>query len=631
MRLRKIKNYFLSLTWPQAAKITWLLIGCFILYTFSICLYKYFTYQFNNADLAIYNQVFYNSSEGRFFDLTINPHSYLGDHFEIIILLLLPFYSLFRQPLTLLFIQTCFAAFSAIPLFLICRRHLSPILSLLIIILFLFNPLVINYSIIEFHVLPLMVFFVFWAFYFYDRDKFRPFIIFCCLSLLVREDVSFIIFMFGILAIFDKKPLKWILMPLAMSVLYFFLALKICAFFAPLKHYKFLTFYSWLGYSLPEIFANFFLKFPLVLQTLFLSRVKLETLFSLFFAFFFLPVLKPKHLLLVLGPFLEFFLVISGSYLILMSQYTALFIPGLFFCAIFSVKKLAGSKRVLNYHYNFPEVIPAVILCCLIYQTFLAGPLVALATNMSELDYGKIKLQNEFIKSIPDDQSLLASFEFLAPLSSRQGLYVLILAYANQLQFDEGAYTMPENLKYILINLDSFMLFENEGVTPETEKIYSQGDENMRKLLAKNYQLIKIEKNLALWEKNSGKESLELYNVYKQIPEIKNKKSQVIGSQMNYSGYDENKGNISLYFQALQPIAENYLIKINDNYFMLGYGIYPTSAWQTDEIIKLNFYGLNAFDSFQIWSGRGQIKRDSLNRDYLDYSNLKLLGEVNLN
>ena len=110
--LGKIKQ----LVEKKVSTILILLIGLYIIVFISISLWKYYNFGYNAIDLAIFNQVFYNTSIGDVFAMTIHPHSYLGDHFGLIILLLTPIYMLFRSPVVLLILQTIIIALSAWPL-----------------------------------------------------------------------------------------------------------------------------------------------------------------------------------------------------------------------------------------------------------------------------------------------------------------------------------------------------------------------------------------------------------------------------------------------------------------------------------------------------------------------------------
>ena len=186
-----------------------MLVGAIFLYfiIFSwLSFKKYQGFDYNSFDLAIFNQVFFNTAHGRLFDLTINLHNYLGDHFEPMILLLLPFYLSKSSPVTLLFLQSAIIALSAWPLYLIAKKVLSKSsLALLIAILWLLNPFVHSANLYEFHLLAFAPFFFFWTFYFYQQNKFKLFCLFFILSLLVREDISLLLVSFAFLSYLDKK------------------------------------------------------------------------------------------------------------------------------------------------------------------------------------------------------------------------------------------------------------------------------------------------------------------------------------------------------------------------------------------------------------------------------------------
>lgn len=176
----------------------------YIVIFFGISFFKYNNFYYDSLDLAIFNQVFYNTSQGRLFQLSIHEPTYLGDHFTPIILILAPLYSFYRSPVALLFLQTLILALSAWPIYLIAKKIIGGrIFPLMMGLVWLINPLVQNANLFEFHLLSFAVFLLLWVFYFYLQKKWRLFFLFVFLSLLVREDVSLVVFMFGVLAIVD--------------------------------------------------------------------------------------------------------------------------------------------------------------------------------------------------------------------------------------------------------------------------------------------------------------------------------------------------------------------------------------------------------------------------------------------
>lgn len=623
-------KYFKSIDWLKLAKLTWILMAIYIAFTFSICLFKYFTYRYNALDLAIFNQVFYNTSMGRLFQFSIHPTLYLGDHFKPMILLLTPFYSIYRSPLMLLLLQSLFLALAAIPLYLICKKHLTPLLSTLVIILYLFNPVTLDINLFEYHLLPMAVFFLLWAFYFYDQNKFKPFLAFIILSLLIREDVSFVVFMFGVIAIFDKKKTKWVLTPIILSTIYFFIALKVIAFFSASSSYKFLVYYQWLGDTPKQMLFNLFFKFPLVINHLF-TLANFELILGFLLVFLFLPIIKPKYILLSLGQFAEIFLGFVSGEIIMRSHYGTIFLFAFTIATIFSIKSLASNNKALNFYKNNKDVVVIIIVIILMYNFLVLGPFIPFVKAIANTNYDQVRIKNEFSKQIPDNGSLITGYDFITNLSSRQKLYSLNYAFLGKKQYNAGDYIIPDDTQYLLLNFYDFVGF-NLQYKVSVPKYYYKGDENMRKLLEdKNLHLKMIYKNIGLWEKDYEDKSPLLYEVYEnKKPDIKNRQDKTLTDQLKFMGFNQDKDVLSLFFLATQKMEDNYMIKINQDTFMLGYGFYPTSRWEINKIVQMNFYGYTNVNTLKITDLKGGYEIDGIgsSKDVIDNENI--LAEFSL-
>ena len=111
------QNKFLNFIENNIQKLLWTFIILYIIILSAICILKYNNFLYNALDLAIINNVFYNTLHGNAFWSSIQGHSYIGDHFTPILFLLLPFYSIYQSPLTLLILQTVFLALTAWPIY----------------------------------------------------------------------------------------------------------------------------------------------------------------------------------------------------------------------------------------------------------------------------------------------------------------------------------------------------------------------------------------------------------------------------------------------------------------------------------------------------------------------------------
>ncbi|MFH1099138.1 MAG: DUF2079 domain-containing protein [Candidatus Uhrbacteria bacterium] len=192
---------------------------------------------------------------------SIQANSYLGDHVEPILFLLAPIFRLWSDPRLLIILQALALALTAIPVYLlltmyfreqkhqapstklqISTKHQAPnykctersffcssignwilnivwslvlgiwklskqfVLSrpnnpaILLVGLWLLNPLLWNTALFEFHALAFAPVLVLTAAYFFQRRKFWWFLAFAIASVLVREDVALIVAMFGVVA-----------------------------------------------------------------------------------------------------------------------------------------------------------------------------------------------------------------------------------------------------------------------------------------------------------------------------------------------------------------------------------------------------------------------------------------------
>jgi uncharacterized membrane protein len=582
-------KYFQELNWLKLAKILPILIITYLAVIFGFCLLKYFTFNYNGLDLAIFNQTFYLSSLGQFFKLTIHPNSYLGDHFTPILLLLLPFYYLYKSPLCLLFLQSLFLALAVIPLYLIAKKNLTPWTTLLVIVLYLFNPLTWNIALFEFHFLALVPFFIFWVFYFYQTDKFKLFLIMAGLSLLINEDVAFIIFMFGIVALLDRKKTKWIISPLILASAYFGLAMTIISRFSTSAHYKFLIYYQWLGNNFPEILINLFLKFPQVIAYV-LNIYNFELLLSLFLVFLFLALIRPKYLLLSLGMLMEMILGHSAGALILKKHYGAVFLTAFTLATIFTLKYLNQNQRWQLFYKKYREVVWLALISGLIYNFFMLGPLPGMLKYAWQINWPQIKLKNDFSRQIPLDASLVTTFDFIANLSARKNIYALKYAYLGWQQYAAGPYIIPPDTQYLLVNFADLVTYNLQYETKLADYYYQADNHLLQVIKENNFQLAKVNQNLALWQKNYAGEPLSLYQAHTDKPEFTEVTPQIINAEIIYLGYKKGDSQSSLFFQAQKPISKNYFLQINDQLIELGYGLYPTSEWRPDQIIEVKLY-----------------------------------------
>jgi len=654
--------------------LLWVLIIAYILIFTVFCFFKYKIYAYNGIDLAIYNQVFYNSSFGRLFNFTIHPHLYLGDHFEPFILILLPFYFLFRSPYTILFLQTLFIGLSAWPLYLIAKNKLGRNWALLISSVFLLNPFIQNANLFEFHLLPFAMFFLFFTFYFYQKGNFRLFLVFSFLALLIREDVSLVIFMFGFLALIEKKKLKWIIIPIIMAGVWFILSFQLISFFNPDNNYKFFAYYSWLGNTPNEIIKSIFTH-PLLLLKHLLSFQNIILVFVFLIPFAFLPILALRYLVPALLIALQIFL--SGfSDLIFKTHYHSLITPFLFISSIYGLHRLINQAktakinsatnsiyRIRNYIQKHKTIFIIIPVICIVYSSFTLGPFFPTICKMLQFSsYNEVsKLKNDFLAITSQNLPIAAGFQFLPPLSNRDHLYSLHYAFLGKKQYSQEDYILPDDTEELLIDFNDFIIYQIQSQNIKSyEEQYPTGGKRIEEIIKKrDFGLVKIIDNYALFKKGV-KNDTKLYEISDSIdPRIEEFDKNIDGKilfigwrkmPIDYSlNQFENASYqilpISFSWQALVPLSDDYqlLFELADKngvvvykkLYPLAYGLYPTSKWNPDEIVNTNYWflipkKLNYIDydvNFSLVTLKGYMSLDGTNSVEMKINELKILGE----
>jgi len=615
INLEKINSYLNNLNnylQRNSKKILVTLIFIYIIIFSILCLYKYFSYNYIGIDLAIFNQVFYNSSQGNFFDLTIHPHLYLGDHFALIIPLLIPFYFLLKSPITLLILQSFILALGAWPIYLIARQKLSRNLSLIMALFYLSHLFIHNINTYEFHIISLAILLLLFLFYFYKKKKFGLYVLLLSLCLLIREDVALVIFMFGLLAAIEKRSWKWIIWPLLLSTSWFILAMKMTGTFSDYGQYKFISYYGWLGSDLKSIILGVINHPWLVVKHIF-SGNNISFLLGLFIPFAFLPLIKPKYILLSLLVILQILFLTAAGVLALEIHYTALIIPSLFISTIYAIDLIINKKnknKIIRILHNYKEIVVAILLIAGLYSTLVIGPLFFLikdSLNHAQVQ-GDMGIRNYFTKEIPEQAAVATGFHFLPRLSSRKKIYSLHYQYLGKKQYSNIKYRIPNDVDYALFDMNDFLYYQ--FLYPETDENNIEGVKRLRELIKNNNLFLSdyIDKYF-LYTSNINKNKLELYKKNITLPKNINqieknfdaiKLNGFLGEEIiNIKLNNKQEYKIlplTLYWTCLEEIDFDYQIKFifTDDHqkyekkYTLS-SLYPTHEWQKNETVKINY------------------------------------------
>ncbi|MHB8160058.1 MAG: DUF2079 domain-containing protein [Thermoleophilia bacterium] len=188
--------------------------------------------QVSTLNSAVYREAMLNVTDSRglmFSHLALSEGSSIfGAHINAIFLLILPLFRLFPDYRWLLFIADVALALAAWPVYLLARRHFSTAISLLFAAMFLFHPIVTaqpgrsDFSELRFFPVLFLT-----AFYLFETRRFWWFAGAALLLMTIREDMGLFVAFFGIYALMRRYPLKWILAPLAVGLVWFLVSVAV--------------------------------------------------------------------------------------------------------------------------------------------------------------------------------------------------------------------------------------------------------------------------------------------------------------------------------------------------------------------------------------------------------------------
>jgi uncharacterized membrane protein len=189
------------------------LAGAYFLVYATLSVLRHESYHSFGFDLGLFDQVFWNTTQGRLFESTMSqalplPHSLLGDHFSPVFFLLMPFYYAFPHPETLLILQTLALALGAWPVYLLAKLKLPAGYTLLwVLAYFLMVPLA-YINLYDFHEVAFAVAPLGFALYFLERGRRGLFVLSLLFTFLVKEEMGLIGAGFGAYALLGKRDWK---------------------------------------------------------------------------------------------------------------------------------------------------------------------------------------------------------------------------------------------------------------------------------------------------------------------------------------------------------------------------------------------------------------------------------------
>ncbi|MEK7584019.1 MAG: DUF2079 domain-containing protein [Patescibacteria group bacterium] len=555
-------------------------------------------FHYDNLDLAIFNNVFFNTLQGEWFRATINPPSYLGDHFSPFLLLLVPLYALQPGPFILLTMETIVIGLTALPIYLIAKKILGNEkrwLAYGVGLLWLLNPLVHNMNFYEFELTPFAVFLMFWVIYSYQKYQKPWFFVFFLLALSVREDVALVLLFVSALAWIDRRSLFWKLSPIVLAVVYSIISFSVIDQYSVSGAYKFLAFYSWLGgTTLPSVIGSF-LAHPLELVKHQLTMKNLEFVLGLVFPFFFLVIRRSKYLVLLIAPLAQIWLAEQGgSAIILMTHHSGYFLFALFLVCIDSLDAIEHGRwpRFIPLPLRKKSFLYAVIIAATVYGSSTYGSIAP--TVLAWNDDNQRDAKRALVEIVPDGASVAATYELMSPLSTRRDLSAFHYAALGKGQYALADLALPPATEYLAIDWQDVLKMQMHFYKHHVFGAFADDVPERILTMLENYRLVQASGSVTLWHYATDLGQNESLAALTSFPDSEAKSVAVTDPEILVAdqqgdmlritiGLPENPEPEQKYYLTIDTSQREFLLPI-------GYGILTPSSWAGHPTLEMNSY-----------------------------------------
>ncbi len=475
-------------------------------------LHRYYSF-YASYDQGIFNQVFWNSMHGRFFQSSLSSalstnvvhqgqvsevyYHRLGQHFTPALLLWLPIYALFPSPITLTVLQVTLVTVAGLVLYVLARQYLEPKLSAMISVSFYGANAVIGPTLANFHDICQIPLFVFSLLLAMEKRWWPLFWILAVLILAVREDAGVVLFGVGFYLILSKRYPK---IGLAVCTLSFAYMVALTNLIMPMfsedisQRFMMERFGQYAegneASTLEILWGMISNPWRLVREIFTPFFATLKYLLGQWLPLAFVPAVAPAAWIVAGFPLLKLFSAKGLSVLSITIRYAMTVVPGLFYGAILWWAKRESkieNSPVLSVKFQRFWV---VCICLSLFFTFTSNPnrtfyfLVPDSVKPwvyvpAHQQWQHISQMRPLLEKIPDAASVAATTYIIPHLSSRRA----ILRFP-RMQFRNDTKEV-EKVQYIIVDLWRLnryrVAFKSdrqrlETIVPRIEELYNSGE-----------------------------------------------------------------------------------------------------------------------------------------------------------
>jgi uncharacterized membrane protein len=576
-----------------------LCIAAYILFFSLQLLLHYYSFGSRALDLGNHGQAIWNTAQGRWFHQTNQPGATnrLSLHVEPILVPISWLYYLYPGPEILFIFQATVVALGAIPVFALARWKLhNEGLAFVFALAYLLFPAIQGATLLDFHAITLAPPFLLAAFYFLETERPKGFALFAVLAVACKEDMTLLALMMGLYAFAIRRRYRLGLITMGLALAWAFLAVFVIPpVFAGTENIHWGR-YDHLGQSPTEIVWNMIRWPQLFLDHL--TAVGALTYFRLLLApTAYLALLNPVTLLLAL-PSLGINLLSNFPPMQEVNSliYAAPIVPAVIISSIYGAGHLQRLLLQASQGLGIPTsstltnlgVGGLVLAASLIYQAahgFLPGG--GQFRGWEEVT-DHHRRAGQIFAQIPPEAALSAQDRLNPHVSGRETLYIFDrVDEADHILLDVTEDSWPLHPVALRHRVDQFL--EDDFGIVAAEDGYL--------LLARNRTALPRELPEAFFSFARVPQP-QTFKAPFPVEVIFAGKLRLLGYSLHLGAHEKVLPYVTLYWQALEPLEEDYLIWpffIDRNGQVIEAPTerpivttlwYPTSRWKQSEIIK---------------------------------------------
>lgn len=606
-RITKNKSFFQLFSLDRSDLIAGFICICMFFFWLNLLREKFLDFGYYDWDLAMYAQATWALSQGSFYS-SIFGTNFLTNHAEYIAFFIAPFYKLFPSAFTLIVLKILSFVTGSFVFYLITKKSLGWRLGILFMLLYQSHPANAFMMIYEFHYENLAIVFIFLMYYFFINQRLVPFLICAFFATLVKENISLIVFMFGLYALIKGEPKGkgWVIGPFILGLGVFILTMFIITPYLRVHERipeanSYLSLYLTSSNKTPNLIDNIWQNISALGHT-FISPINRQYMIDLILPFHILPLLNPLTLLLGIPIFLQHFLSQSNNNHVFYFHYAA---TAIIFIFLATVTSLAKIKKHLN-----------TLLYCLLIILTVAGYCLSLGkfwpefeNRISQWQIKPIPTHKSMIDQIPPNASLVTSFDFLSRLTQRHQIFSFQNVWENYSTFTKKTpFVLPKDLSYALIDwMCPWLWFDL--LYPPTDNLFKNYLDNIHKFyFSRSWSTVAAIEEITIFSKtktsqpplvensktpfqktNSNFPSLEVNNSIRLVDlEVYTKKLVLQHSVLPFVFTWQSKESTSNFLGiVITLIKENTII--DQRLHPIGYAFNATPLWTKGQYIKENY------------------------------------------